>query len=203
MTSKKPPDPPKLEGDDEDIVLWQDFAKDVKPIKRTIKPAAPVKKPHKAEKTWLDEAPPLALGEPEPRAKPAPAKPGNSGLDRKTDERLRRGQLRIDARIDLHGMTRGQAQTALERFILSAYHSGHRCVLVITGKGLQKARAGKKAEMPEWMNDHEPGVLKRAVPEWLAARPLAGIVLKTHPARPQHGGDGALYVLLRRQRRDR
>lgn len=105
------------------------------------------------------------------------------GLDRRTDERLRRGQMNIDATLDLHGMNQQQAYVALFDFIKTGYAAGRRCVLVITGKGR-----------------HAPSVLRQKVPEWLAEQDVAGLILKTYAARPQHGGDGALYVLLRRKR---
>ena len=120
-----------------------------------------------------------------PREKP-PERPASrpNGLDKRTDERLRRGQMEIEARLDLHGMTQEEAYEALGRFIEAAYAAGRRCVLVITGKG----RGGA------------PGVLKSRVPDWLREEKLAAVILQTHCARPQDGGGGALYVLLRRQR---
>lgn len=112
-----------------------------------------------------------------------------SGLDKRTDERLRRGQLPIEARIDLHGKNKEQAKGILTDFIHSASASGKRCVLVITGKG----KAG------EHFLDHD-GVLKKAVPGWLSEAPLRNKVLKYYQAKPKDGGDGALYVYLKRDR---
>jgi DNA-nicking Smr family endonuclease len=131
------------------------------------------------------------------KQKPTPPRPKNvpagREVDGRTAQRLRRGQMEIDGRLDLHGLTRDQARAALERFILSSFAAGRRCLLVITGKG--KSRAGAE----NWLTP-EPGVLKQNVPEWLETAPLRDIVLRTEPARPQHGGGGALYVLLRRNR---
>lgn len=114
-----------------------------------------------------------------------PPAPAGAGLDRRSDRKLRQGKMEIDGRIDLHGMNREQAYEALGAFLRRGQDRGWRCVLVITGKG----RGGDR-----------PGVLRRAVPEWLGVPPLAHYVLRHYPARAQHGGDGALYVLLRRVR---
>jgi DNA-nicking Smr family endonuclease len=90
--------------------------------------------------------------------------------------------LPIDGRIDLHGLTQDEAHRALTAFIGRMRRSGARCVLVITGRGL---RTG--------------GVLRQAVPQWLDAPGLRDMVLAFGPARIEHGGEGALYVLLRRR----
>lgn len=107
------------------------------------------------------------------------------GLDRRTDDRLRRGRLRIDGRIDLHGMTQAEAHAALTGYLRRAHHDARRCILVITGKGAL-SRGG--------------GILRAAVPRWINERPLRDIVLALHPAQPKDGGEGALYVLLKRRR---
>ncbi|MFK7839271.1 MAG: Smr/MutS family protein [Bdellovibrionales bacterium] len=114
-------------------------------------------------------------------------------LDRQTMKRLQKGDIPIEARLDLHGYNQGQAREALIRFILSAHQSGKRCVLVVTGKG----NSGRKGQ--DWL-DKKPGVLKQNVPIWLRESELSGIVLQVVPAKGKHGGDGALYVYLRRKR---
>jgi len=106
-------------------------------------------------------------------------------IDRRTDEKLRRGQMKIDASLDLHGMTKNEALEALQSFLPSCYESGRRNLLVITGKGRSSER---------------PGVLKEHVPQWLQEMPLLQYVLQFHWARPKDGGDGALYILLRKKR---
>jgi DNA-nicking Smr family endonuclease len=113
-------------------------------------------------------------------------------MDKKAFAQMKRGKLRPEARIDLHGMTLDRAQPALVRFILSAQASGKRLVLVITGKGKQADRPGP-IPVPY-------GVLKHQVPHWLSIPPLAQAVLQINPAHVSHGGDGALYVYLRRGR---
>lgn len=113
-------------------------------------------------------------------------------MDHKTFGKLKRGRLDPEGRIDLHGMTLDQAHPALTRFILSAQASGKRLVLVITGKGKKSDESGP---IPR-----PRGVIRREVPLWLAAPPLAQAVLQISPAHLRHGGSGAFYVYLRRNR---
>jgi DNA-nicking Smr family endonuclease len=108
-----------------------------------------------------------------------------AGIDRANAERLKRGLHAIDARLDLHGMTQTEAHRELVDFIAASYQAGRRCVLVITGRGL---------------GPDGPGVLKSAVPRWLEQGALRRRILAVAAAQPRHGGAGALYVLLRRQR---
>ncbi len=115
---------------------------------------------------------------------PLPLHHGRSpGVDGRTAERLKRGELVIDGRIDLHGMTQDAAHGALQAVVLRAYDHGRRCLLVITGKG----RDGG-------------GILRAQVPRWLNQAPLRERVLGFSYARPHHGGEGALYVLIKRHR---
>ncbi|WP_366935286.1 Smr/MutS family protein [Amaricoccus sp.] len=124
---------------------------------------------------------------PDPHAALASTSPQ---MDRRRFERLRRGRLDPEARLDLHGMTLERAHGALTGFVLGAQASGLRLVLVITGKG----REGDP------LTPHRRGALRHAVPHWLAAPPLAGRVLQVAPAHFRHGGGGAYYIYLRRNR---
>ena len=108
----------------------------------------------------------------------------SSGLDRRTALRLKRGQLAIEARLDLHGMTQAAAHRELAAFVARMSGQGKRVLLVITGKGTKEGS----------------GVLRQAAPRWLDEPGLRGRVLAIAPAVPRDGGDGALYVLLRRER---
>lgn len=108
-------------------------------------------------------------------------------MDAKAYGRLKRGKLKPDARIDLHGMSAERAHAALSTFILDTHARGGRLVLVITGKG--------RGAEPQ-----QVGVLRNAVPRWLALPPLHGIVLEIVSAHDRHGGRGAYYVYLRRRR---
>lgn len=109
----------------------------------------------------------------------------SADVDKRTFDRLRRGQLRPEARLDLHGMTQEQAYKALITFIVTCQEEGRRCVIVITGRG----RASEGG-----------GVLRREVPGWLNSPRARPIVLAISTAAPRDGGSGALYVLLRRSR---
>ena len=106
-------------------------------------------------------------------------------LDRRTMDRLRKGQLRPDARIDLHGLTASHAYTDLCDFLYRAHVSGQRCVLVITGKGLSREGGG---------------VIRRELSTWLNAPNNRSRILAFAQAQPRDGGGGAFYVLLKRRR---
>lgn len=111
-------------------------------------------------------------------------------VDRRIWRGMKRGKLAPEAKLDLHGMTLARAQDALTGFVRRAHGDGLRLVLVITGKG-----RGDFGPLPT-----RPGALRHAVPHWLRSAPLAGLVQQVSPAHRRHGGDGALYVYLRRAR---
>jgi DNA-nicking Smr family endonuclease len=111
------------------------------------------------------------------------------GLDPRLVRRLRRGDFAWQAHLDLHGMTTAAAHPAVEQFLESAVRAGHRCVLIVHGRGHNS-------------KDQTP-VLKERLKVWLARGRAARIVLAFTTARPCDGGAGALYVLLRRDRRRR
>ncbi|MDA0781306.1 MAG: Smr/MutS family protein [Rickettsiales bacterium] len=106
-----------------------------------------------------------------------------SGVDKSTAKKLTGGKFQIDASLDLHGKTQDDALYLLRNFINSSYSSGKRNVLVITGKGAN--------------ND---GILKNQVPRWLNNDGLRERIIMFSHAKPKHGGDGALYVLLRKNK---
>ena len=105
-------------------------------------------------------------------------------LDPRLVRKLRAGEIAVQGHVDLHGLTREEAQSALERFLLGARQAGKRCVLVVHGRGLHS-----KDQIP---------VLKTSVQLWLTRGRLARRVLAFATARPHDGGTGAVYVLLRR-----
>lgn len=109
-------------------------------------------------------------------------------MDGARQKRLVRGEMPIEARLDLHGMTQEAAHRALDRFLNACHDAGLRSVLVITGRG-----RGPIEEEPT-------GVLYRMVPRWLNAPDHAHRVLGWHPAQRRDGGEGALYVVLKRAR---
>lgn len=112
-------------------------------------------------------------------------------LDKHVARRLKRGSQDIEARLDLHGLTRNEAHRKLRNFISDTLVRGCRCVLVITGKGNRSDRESDLRDTP-------PGVLRRMVPLWLSEPDLSMHVAGFEPALPRHGGAGALYVQLRR-----
>ncbi len=107
------------------------------------------------------------------------------GTDRRTADKLKKGRMDIDARLDLHGSTLAQAHSRLYGFITSVQASGARCVLVVTGKG--RSTLG------------DIGKLKAAVPRWLNEPTFRPYVLSLSYAQQKDGGDGALYILLRKK----
>jgi len=127
-------------------------------------------------------------------AKPAPKKTQSAlpGVDGHTGERLKRGVIAPDSKLDLHGLTENAAHRVLWSFLQTAHGRGDRLVLVVTGKG---ARASAEAF------DLEPrsrGVLKTMVPRWLGEPQFARLIAELRGAHRRHGGDGALYVYLRK-----
>jgi len=107
------------------------------------------------------------------------------GIDRQHLLRLRRGEWRVERRVDLHGLTAPEARRELVSELQDAVAEGVRCVLVIHGRGLHS----------------ESGpVLRDGVLGWLTTPPLAARVMAFASALPRDGGPGASYVLLRRTR---
>ena len=135
------------------------------------------------------EASPQAVIKPRPRKSTAKAAP--PGLDGTTRARLKRGEKAPDAKLDLHGMTQAAAHRALASFLQAAHKKGVRLALVVTGQGNPDREAAGWAKSPH-------GVLKQMVPRWLNEGDLAAFVTGTAPAHVRHGGDGALYVYLRK-----
>lgn len=113
-------------------------------------------------------------------------------MDRKTFGKMKKGRLVPEARIDLHGMTIAEAHPELTGFIMRAVARNFRLVLVITGKGKKKDEGGP---IPV-----RHGVLRHQVPHWLHTMPLKPHVLQISEAHLKHGGQGAYYVYLRRNR---
>jgi len=151
-------------------------------VTRKIKPlhgariAAVTATPAPARKTAM--ARPLAASS--AKSPVAPSTPALAPLSRKEKQKLARGHVSIDARLDLHGHTQDEAHRELLRFLRRASANEKRLVLVITGKS---------------------GVLRREVPRWLALPEFRELVIAVEPAAIRHGGEGALYVRVRREHR--
>jgi DNA-nicking Smr family endonuclease len=171
-------DKPRRRLSDEDRELWRGITRSVRPLKRKrTEPGSPVV----AETKSKAVPPPCARVAP---VRPVPAaKPPLMPIDRRLKQRLARGLTAIDARLDLHGRTQSEAYAALLRFLHRVQGDGGKTALVITGKG-----------------GADGGVLKRQVPLWLSLPDFRAYVLGVETAHAAHGGEGALYVRLRRGR---
>ena len=172
--------------DDQDAALLEKVFRDVNPLPG-----------RKVDLTGPASLPPRPPNQKRPRPRGAPPTPDAArlaplahgaapGLDKRTAQRMRRGQMPIEGRLDLHGMTQDGAYRALGAFLAEAQGAGKRCVMVITGKGLSP--------------DGSIGVLRAAVPRWLNEPGLRGRILSFSHARPRDGGTGALYVLRGRSK---
>lgn len=188
--SRKPPKSNRPAAGPDDDALWSHVARSVTPIggrRKKARDEAESQKPARKEaaaKPATTKAGPRKAAPPlPPPAKAPPAKTG--GFDRSTETKLRRGQLDIEGRIDLHGMTQAQAHAALSRFLSVSVAQERRTLLVITGKG-RLSEGG--------------GVLRRLLPLWLQEEPWRGHVLALTQAAQKDGGSGAFYLRLRRRR---
>jgi DNA-nicking Smr family endonuclease len=151
-------------------------------------------------KESFDEARPLHADVLKPPAAPrAPGRivPGGSGVDGNTSDRLRKGQMEPEAKLDLHGKTESAAHRAMLAFLRGAQQSGCKLVLVVTGKGKPMA---EDAPFDMALHERSRGVLKAAVPRWLNEPGFAALIAGTRAAHKKHGGEGALYIYLRKGR---
>ncbi|MFN3347779.1 Smr/MutS family protein [Pseudorhodoplanes sp.] len=172
----------------EDRALWDGVTRSVRPLRKRATEAAPVAAPQIDAKAAKKAAPTPAV---QPAATvPQRKTPPLAPLDRKTKQKIARGRETIDGRLDLHGHSQAEAHDALLRFLRRTQGRGGRLVLVITGKG--KSDVSGRGD--------GGGVLKRAVPLWLALPEFRALVIGYDAASPAHGGEGALYVRLRKMR---
>lgn len=173
----------------EEKALWRDVTADIKPFyaQDEVKLDAPILPPPQENNQTIDRYSLLPL--------PSTYMSLSRDMDRRTRDKLVKGKMPLDARLDLHGMTQDQAKSALDGFIRASYAAGRRCLLVITGKG-----QGTDHSERHWdAGDYAPrGVLRQRVPEWLNGSDYAAIILNISPAQPKDGGAGALYVYLRK-----
>jgi DNA-nicking Smr family endonuclease len=171
----------------EERVLWTAVTKAIAPLRAMARlapdadgaAATDIAEPARPAARSV-KAPPLAP----PKPSPPPLAPPLTPLGRRMKRGVARGKQAIDARLDLHGLTQSEAHAALLRFLRSASARDARLVLVITGKG----------------RGAEPGVLRRHVPQWLGLPEFRTFVVGFEDAHVAHGGEGALYVRLRRAR---
>jgi DNA-nicking Smr family endonuclease len=174
---------------EEERALWDSVARQIKPLRkkpRAAKAAAELPPAEMPAATKSIPPPKSLLRAATPRA-PKPEAPPLAPLGRRERSQLSRGRKEIDARLDLHGMTQTRAHRALSGFLQRAHSDGLTFVLIITGKGKMGAES-------------ERGVLRRQVPQWLSLPEFRSLVVGFEEAHIGHGGEGALYVRIRRSR---
>ena len=203
VAKPKKPRQSRLTDDEQDV--WDHVADSVAPVR--VKARVPVNEVTAAAVS-SEPVPPRRAGKAKSAAEPvAPAlfapvapphakAPPRADFDARKAKRICRGQVEIEARIDLHGDRLAEAHDRLRGFLFSCHANGRRTVLVITGKG--RATDGADDAYDIGYERRERGVLRRHVPLWLAEPDLRAIVVGYTEAHVRHGGAGALYVQLRR-----
>ncbi|UTW55440.1 Smr/MutS family protein [Kordiimonas sp. SCSIO 12610] len=183
---------------DQDQQLWDEVKKTVKPLKKVASSAGkPAIKPRRmiARKEEAREIPAeWYLGQ-----SPTP----DSRIDRKTKRRIASGIKDVDRSIDLHGMTQDQAYRILKNAVEGGIRRGDKTLLVVTGKGgrrfSQLDNDTPVAYRTREQFDQHGGVLKRLVPVWLQSSEIRPFIESFDSAAKEHGGEGALYILLRKK----
>jgi DNA-nicking Smr family endonuclease len=185
-------------GDDDDAALWAKVTATAAPLKRKQPAQGKIEKPAPPIPRTQPKAVPSAKKEMPQKEMPQPKRPAATSptpLDRRTARELDKGKIEVKARLDLHGMRQRDAHAQLRRFLKTAQARGLKHVLIITGKGAS-LEASKS-----FYEEEERGVLRAAVPHWLAGEDFAALVVSVSPAPRRLGGDGALYVRLRKPRK--
>lgn len=174
----------------EELALWESVAKQIKPLRKKARPAQGSSEVA-GQAAEAEQAPRMSkpiAAMPRKAAMAPVAPPPLAPIGRRERSQLSRGRKDIDARLDLHGMTQTRAHRALLNFLHHAHANGMTFVLVITGKG--------RTTGPE----SERGILRRHVPQWLGLPEFRHLVVGFEEAHIGHGGEGALYVRVRRTR---
>lgn len=170
----------------EDLSLWIETTKDIQAIpqaeeiERPTKELPPIR--NSIDNTSVYHGNPLqdlAIGQ-------------VADIDRNTATKFKRGEFKIERRLDLHGYTEDEAWEAVTNFVKNSYIDNLRCVLIVTGKG--KPHPDDEDFVPR------RGILKEKVPQWLNSRELRPLILSISYSQIKDGGEGALYILLRRKR---
>ena len=192
-----------------DPELWDAVKAEIKPLARRKKAAsADVKLPPKKSLAPIVKKPKPALLAQSAMPKPELPKKQNpspplTGLDRRTSQKLTRGKVEIEARLDLHGHTVELARVELRRFLADCRQQGLRTVLVITGKGESPFSRHTLHSKDAWHAPERAGRIRRSVTDWFEEAEFRSHISGFQPAHPRHGGGGAFYVRLRRNDRGR
>jgi DNA-nicking Smr family endonuclease len=167
----------------EDRILWEKVARSTKPMQGRMFPSFGLETAEKAKEKPAAKPMSDQGGPPASAVSPKKPKPHPDRLDETTHRKLAKGRLALSGRIDLHGLTQGEAHGLLHSFLYRAHANGLRHVLIITGKGSSLG---------------SDGILRQAVPHWFATPSFRPLVSAYEFAHRSHGGDGAIYVRLRR-----
>jgi DNA-nicking Smr family endonuclease len=208
MAKNCKPKPPRSRPGVPDHHLWTRVTETIEPIAKTrfadlvadelancVPLPAPPRRP---KKQTLPPAVPARSTMPFYKTPPPAPPPPIGSLDRRTRQKLTRGNVDIEARLDLHGHSAEIARGELRGFLTAARASGKRTVLVITGKGCSPF-ARHTLHGAEYFDTPERlGRLRRLLPEWLGETEFRVMVSGFQPAHPRHGGGGAFYIRLRR-----
>ncbi len=184
----------------DESALWKKVAATVKPLAKAKAPLAPVAPPTVSppKPTPRNTAAPAAAPRPPTKLPPPRRTHQAATLDGHWDRRLRKGLVRPDLSIDLHGHTLASAQALLDEAIGRGLMRGARVLLVVAGR----LRPGAD-RLPQMHGDPRPrGAIRASLPDWLAYSPYADQIVALRPAHISHGGAGAVYVILRRARED-
>ncbi|NNJ74397.1 MAG: DNA mismatch repair protein MutS [Anderseniella sp.] len=191
---------------DDDHEVWEQVTRTVKPLNRLpyVKPAAEIR-----------PARPVSDHERNVKSVPRPADPvrkaaraivrhaiqpqPHNNLDRRHKQKLSRGNVDIEARLDLHGHSVERARMSLLGFLQSSREQGFRNVLVITGKGASPFTRHTLHSTDVFQAPERQGRLRAEFPRWMAQREFSSSIVGFQPAHPRHGGGGAFYVRLKRK----
>jgi DNA-nicking Smr family endonuclease len=169
----------------EELELWTAVTADVRPVRPRPARAKPQSPPPSVEARAAVRQDAAKIKAEPPRKK---QRPDIGDIDHRTRLKLRRGRLEVDVKLDLHGYRQAEAHRALIEFLRRAQAAGAKMAIVVTGKG----QSGKGHAL------EQHGVLRRMAPMWLQSPSLRDVVVSFGEASRQHGGEGALYVQIRR-----
>ena len=187
MTRKFPPD----------YALWEDVTRTVKPLHKTKARKKPETKSQAEAVAPAARSEKLTWRAPAARLDP----PLLTGLDRRSERRMTRGQVEIESRIDLHGTGIERSRERLLNFVETSRAQGLRLVLVITGKGASPFTRHTLHGADHFHAPERQGRLRRLVPDWFHEGVFREHIAGFQPAHPRHGGGGAFYVKLRKKER--